>query len=640
MSGAVQPPLAQGGRTRGGVGSLLDVRDSCRTDTVVQHAQCSREDGQASSIDVCTEDGQASSIDVRVAKRDRERYERREVVGMAVDEPQGFGKVHSAPPMSQPNDESTEAAGVLVCDPRTSGSLHPLPGRSRAEEGRGAVDSTLEVNWKRDSPPSRPAPSHEVLCPDDVSEWRAPLTFVAAAAGQGKRAYMEDRHVIMRQLSPHRSSGPSHRLTGIEYVAVLDGHGGSRCVDWLAEHLHQYLASHPGLDTNSFSTSEQFGDLEKLGAVFSETFHACDDAFLNSIRAEGLSDGATALCTLICGTRVYVANVGDTRAVLARLPVPREGSRGAVSRRQAKRPREVEAVRISVDHKPNLPLERARVRECGGRVTKVRGVWRVFAPTQPSEGECSQASCEARPSSRRHGSAPSLPSLAISRAFGNFALKELAGTRPLIDVEPHVAVVQLQACDRFLILATDGLWDAIEEAQAVRLAAGAASKILGLPAEVGGPAPVSNEQERKGLEVIARATGHRAHDAEGDGAWEITSKDGTVQDGDSTALATAALGNSDEVPQFDPVGAAGNLRAIAALQRHGDVRGVGTRPACASVHMPDRHALAAQAAANALVEAATSKGSEDNVTVVVILFKWTVANDSMHAARHGNHTTY
>ncbi|KAJ1464436.1 phosphatase 2C-like domain-containing protein [Baffinella frigidus] len=68
-------------------------------------------------------------------------------------------------------------------------------------------------------------------------------------------------------------------------------------------------------------------------------------------------DGSTALTCLIKGNHVLVANAGDSRAVAC------VGGK---------------AVALSQDHKPNLPVERARVQAAGGTVTCLMGCYRVM----------------------------------------------------------------------------------------------------------------------------------------------------------------------------------------------------------------------------------------------------------------------
>lgn len=68
-------------------------------------------------------------------------------------------------------------------------------------------------------------------------------------------------------------------------------------------------------------------------------------------------DGSTAITCLVRGNRVMIANVGDSRAV------------ASISGR---------AIALSVDHKPNLPAERARIQNAGGTVTSMMGCHRVM----------------------------------------------------------------------------------------------------------------------------------------------------------------------------------------------------------------------------------------------------------------------
>ncbi|EFX61264.1 hypothetical protein DAPPUDRAFT_16550, partial [Daphnia pulex] len=61
--------------------------------------------------------------------------------------------------------------------------------------------------------------------------------------------------------------------------------------------------------------------------------------------------GTTAIVLLVTKHRFYVANIGDSRAVLSRSDT---------------------AVPLSTDHKPDLPSERNRIEKAGGYVKEGR----------------------------------------------------------------------------------------------------------------------------------------------------------------------------------------------------------------------------------------------------------------------------
>jgi serine/threonine protein phosphatase PrpC len=111
------------------------------------------------------------------------------------------------------------------------------------------------------------------------------------------------------------------------------------------------------------------------------------------------------------GRRVlYVANLGDTRAVLVS---------GASS-----------AERLSYDHRATDKAEIERVKRDGGIIME----------------------------DRVGGS------LAITRAFGDHALK-----RDGVIAKPHIKKHFLRPQDRYLIVASDGVWDVLEDQDVFKL---------------------------------------------------------------------------------------------------------------------------------------------------------------------------
>eukprot|EP00803_Ostreobium_quekettii_P007688 evm.model.scf_240EXC.3 EVM.evm.TU.scf_240EXC.3 scf_240EXC:49940-54459(+) len=138
-----------------------------------------------------------------------------------------------------------------------------------------------------------------------------------------------------------------------------------------------------------------------------EAFHRMDRQLKDQLVA--MEMGTTAVIALVCETHICVANCGDSRAVL---------SRGK------------NAFRMTRDHKPGVEDETERIRAAGGAVLDYGGK-RVMGL------------------------------LAVSRALGDHYLRN-AG----VIADPEVTVIGRSPEDEFLVLATDGLWDALSDSEA------------------------------------------------------------------------------------------------------------------------------------------------------------------------------
>ncbi|CAA2987707.1 probable phosphatase 2C 6 [Olea europaea subsp. europaea] len=141
--------------------------------------------------------------------------------------------------------------------------------------------------------------------------------------------------------------------------------------------------------------------------------------------------GTTAVTLIMQGQDLIIGNVGDSRAVLA----TRDKENALM------------AVQLTVDLKPNLPREAARIQKCKGRVFALQDepeVARVWLPNSDS------------------------PGLAMARAFGDFCLKDFG----LIST-PDVYYHRITERDEFVILATDGVWDVLSNKEAVDIVASA-----------------------------------------------------------------------------------------------------------------------------------------------------------------------
>lgn len=181
--------------------------------------------------------------------------------------------------------------------------------------------------------------------------------------------------------------------------AIYDGHLGDSVPAYLQKHLFN----------NILKDEEFWSDPTRS---ISKAYERTDEAILSHTPDLGRGGSTAVTAILINGEKLWIGNVGDSRAVL---------SRGG------------KAIQMSVDHEPNT--ERGSIEHRGGFVSNMPGdVPRV-------NGQ-----------------------LAVSRAFGDKSLKSHLRS------DPDVRDADINFDTDLLILASDGLWKVMENQEAVDIA--------------------------------------------------------------------------------------------------------------------------------------------------------------------------
>lgn len=153
-------------------------------------------------------------------------------------------------------------------------------------------------------------------------------------------------------------------------------------------------------------------------------------ALLNHQTLDILITGTTAVVAIVHGRQLTCANVGDSRIVLGTV---RKGI--------------VAPLALTTDHLPEDPLEKERIEKAGGRVES-------WAPAGLDTGPPRVWLKEKR-----------IPGLSISRVIGDEILSGIVSSEP--DVSTH----QLAEEDRFLIVATDGIWGVMSNEEVINFVA-------------------------------------------------------------------------------------------------------------------------------------------------------------------------
>ncbi|CAN8304458.1 unnamed protein product [Cochlearia groenlandica] len=181
--------------------------------------------------------------------------------------------------------------------------------------------------------------------------------------------------------------------------AIYDGHMGHNVPAYLQKHLF----------SNIIKEGEFWVD---PGRAIAKAYEKTDQAILSNSSDLGRGGSTAVTAILINGRKLWVANVGDSRAVLSR------GSK---------------TTQMSTDHEPRA--ERSSIEDRGGFVSNLPGdVPRV-------NGQ-----------------------LAVSRAFGDKGLKTHLSS------EPDITDVIVDSQTDILLLASDGIWKVMTNDEAMEIA--------------------------------------------------------------------------------------------------------------------------------------------------------------------------
>ncbi|KAI8125333.1 hypothetical protein FF38_14305 [Lucilia cuprina] len=215
--------------------------------------------------------------------------------------------------------------------------------------------------------------------------------------------------------SKKTSEKDSSDVFTLQLNSLLRGVGGGSSVkdSFLNNNNNKDSATNDGKGPQQFDAKCYIeGGKINFGKLITDEVLAADYKLVEAAKKTTNIAGTTALIAIIQGSRLIVANVGDSRGVMC-------NSRGI-------------AIPLSFDHKPQQVRERKRIHDAGGFIA-FRGVWRVAGI------------------------------LATSRALGDYPLKD----KNLVIANPDILTFDLNDHKpSFLILASDGLWDTFTNEEA------------------------------------------------------------------------------------------------------------------------------------------------------------------------------
>ena len=229
--------------------------------------------------------------------------------------------------------------------------------------------------------------------------------------------YNEDRvSIVLNIKKPINYKG--HWPKNLSIFGLFDGHAGNSCSEFLKNNFHIYLLR-----------SEMFPkDIE--GALH-DTFTRLENDFLSMIAINldnTLNDksGSCALVTVIADNIVYIANIGDSRALMS----------SYYGR---------EVTQITEDHKPQMKREKKRIKENEGVVYKVNS-FNILYRILPGN-------------------------LSVSRTIGDAGSKVpfLGGKLGVIISTPEIYKIKLDETEHdFILMGSDGIYDKLDNEDLIK----------------------------------------------------------------------------------------------------------------------------------------------------------------------------
>lgn len=226
-------------------------------------------------------------------------------------------------------------------------------------------------------------------------------------------------------------------------MKVYDGHGerGEQIAEYTMNSLSRKLKSHPQYYFEERTIMGLKADVNncRIAHAFRDVFREIDDEVGMQFNVDSKYSGSTACVALLRDNMLWIASVGDSRAVMARQSqdIQNHTNNNKISF-------ELNAINLTKDQTAKDQHERKRIEELGGYITIPHDKTlptRVWLNPQCSVG-----------------------GLAMSRSIGDHLFKNVG-----VIAEPVVEKYEVKEEDEFLIIGSDGVWEFVSSAEAVHI---------------------------------------------------------------------------------------------------------------------------------------------------------------------------
>jgi len=218
---------------------------------------------------------------------------------------------------------------------------------------------------------------------------------------------------------------------------VFDGHGhvGEKCARFAMSQLPPAIVA----------TADKFTSDAAIKASLSKTFVDVNKKLHMAADIDDTLSGTTAVVAIVTNNTLWVGNVGDSRAIIVK-------EEGGV----------LVAKPLSTDQTPYRRDERARVRKCGARVLNMDQLEGLEAIHDDWDMNSGDEVDEGGDPPRIWSQDGAYPGTAFTRSFGDSIAEELG-----VFAEPETIKYEMTPADKYLIVASDGVWEFLTNKQVV-----------------------------------------------------------------------------------------------------------------------------------------------------------------------------
>lgn len=229
----------------------------------------------------------------------------------------------------------------------------------------------------------------------------------------------------------------------LSYFGIFDGHGGETCSTFLKDNLHEFIKKDKNFPMDIKAAI--LGGFEKAEEEFAKKYTVSDVADIEKMD----QSGSCACVVIIADTKIYVANVGDSRCILSM-----DGG--------------TKVKPLSIDHKPNNPNEYQRIIKSGGKIyldedENVRDVEKFRFINDIKE-------FDTIPDALQETIYRVYPfDLAVSRTLGDIRCKnsQFGGVPGAISSVPEIVVTEWSNTYDFIVIGCDGIYDELDNCDVV-----------------------------------------------------------------------------------------------------------------------------------------------------------------------------